>query len=85
MAQPLGMTILQYLQENDPGTGISIADLAAALGKEEKSIRPAVTLSLVKKGFATYEKRDEGGEKPVAYAVMTEDGANFDVPAEDAE
>ncbi len=76
--------VLQYLQENDSGNGISIAEIAAAMGLEEKNIRPVVTLSLAAKkdgsrgALALYEKRQvEGEEKTVGYAVLTPEGRDF--------
>lgn len=76
--------VLEYLQENDTGNGVTIAEIAAAMGLEEKNIRPVVTLSLAAKkdgsrgALALYEKREvEGEEKPVGYAVLTPEGREF--------
>lgn len=76
--------VLDYLQANDKGDGIAISEISAALGVEDKNIRPIVTLSLAAKkdgsreALVLYEKREvEGSEKPVGYAVLTPFGRNF--------
>lgn len=83
--------VLAYLQANDTGDGVSIAEIAESMGLEEKNIRPVVTLSLAARkdgsrgALALYEKREvEGEEKPVGYAVLTEEGRNF-VDEDDSE
>lgn len=76
--------VLAYLQEHDTGDGISIKEIADAMGLEEKNIRPVVTLSLAAKkdgsrgALVLYEKREvEGEEKTVGYAVLTDEGREF--------
>lgn len=76
--------VLAYLQEHDTGDGVSIREIAEAMGLEEKNIRPVVTLSLAAKkdgsrgALAVYDKREvDGEEKPVGFAVLTEEGRNF--------
>lgn len=75
--------VFAYLQAHDTGEGVSIAEIAEAVGREPRSVLPSVTLGLAAKkdgsrpALAIYEKRDEGGEKPVGYAVLTEEGRNF--------
>lgn len=76
--------VLSYLQANDNGEGVSIAEIATALGRDEKSVRPSVCLALGAKkdgsreALATYEKRTiEGVEKPVGYAVLTDLGRSY--------
>lgn len=79
------LNVLNYLQANDNGQGIAVTEIAEALGVSVKSVIPCVTLSLGKapkdgsRGvLASYDKRViEGVEKPVGYAVLTEEGMNF--------
>ena len=64
------------------GGKVAAMDAVAGLGKEKLiSIQSCIT-SLKKKGLAEYIKVDEGGDKPVAYIVLTEEGKDF-VPSED--
>ena len=76
--------VLNYLKANDTGKGVAISEIAAALGVEDKNVRPIVTLSLAAKkdgsrgALAVYEKREvEGAEKPVGYAVLTDEGRGY--------
>lgn len=76
--------VFDYIQANDTGEGVAISEIANALGKEEKQVRPIVVLHLREKrdgsrgALATYVKKDiEGEDKPVGYAVLTEEGKNF--------
>jgi len=83
--------VLAYLQEFDFGEGVSIEQIAEAMGLEEKQVRPCITLGLAAKkdgtrgALARYEKRADknGGEKPVGYAVLTDEGAAY-VDADEA-
>lgn len=82
--------VLEFLQQNDAGEGVSVHEIAEALGKTTRSVIPTITLSLgtaPKDGsrgiLATYEKREvEGEDKPVGFAVLTEEGLNFDLSAD---
>lgn len=81
--------VLAYIQANDKGEGVSIDQIAEALDKKPNQVRPVVTNALKartnKEGvdfpaLALYEKRDvEGAEKPVGFAVLTEEGRNFTI------
>ena len=74
--------VLNYVKDN--GGKVSIAELAGALGRTERSVGANVT-DLTKKGLAAREKVEvEGAEKPVTYVVLNADGMNF-VPSEDEE
>ena len=76
------MEVLNYVR--DTGGKVSIAELAGALGRTERSVGANVT-DLTKKGLAAREKVEvEGAEKPVTYVVLNADGMNF-VPSEDEE
>jgi predicted transcriptional regulator len=76
------MEVLNYVRDN--GGKVSIAELAGALGRTERSVGANVT-DLTKKGLAAREKVEvEGAEKPVTYVVLNADGMNF-VPSEDEE
>lgn len=76
------MEVLNYVKDN--GGKVSIAELAGALGRTERSVGANVT-DLTKKGLAAREKVEvEGAEKPVTYVVLNADGMNF-VPSEDEE
>ena len=76
------MEVLNYVRDN--GGKVSIAELAGALGRTERSVGANVT-DLTKKGLAAREKVEvEGAEKPVTYVVLNADGINF-VPSEDEE
>lgn len=86
--------VLEYLQQNDQGEGVSVVEIAEALSTEaepmtKRNIIPVISLSLgkaLKDGsrgvLAKYEKREEEGET-VGYAVLTDEGVNFDLNAED--
>lgn len=64
------------------GGRMSVADLAVALDRTERSVGANIT-DLSKKGLAVREKVEvEGAEKPVTCAVLTDDGMTF-VPSED--
>jgi predicted transcriptional regulator len=76
------MEVLNYVRDN--GGKVSIAELAGALGRTERSVGANVT-DLTKKGLAAREKVEvEGADKPVTYVVLNADGMNF-VPSEDEE
>lgn len=64
------------------GGRVAALDAVAGLGKEKLIQIQACITSLVKKGLAEYTKVDEGGDKPVAYIQLTDEGMNF-VPSED--
>lgn len=75
-------TIFEYLKAN--GGRVSIEELANATGRSARSVGANV-LDLQKKNLVVREKEEvEGAEKPVAYAVLTDEGRNF-VPSDDAE
>lgn len=74
--------IFEYLKAN--GGRISIDELANATGRSARSVGANV-LDLQKKKLVVREKEEvEGADKPVAYAVLTDEGRNF-VPSDDAE
>lgn len=75
-------TIFEYLKAN--GGRVSIDELANATGRSARSVGANV-LDLQKKKLVVREKEDvEGSDKPVTYAVLTDEGRNF-VPSDDAE
>lgn len=74
--------IFEYLKAN--GGRISIDELANATGRSARSVGANV-LDLQKKKLVVREKEEvEGSDKPVTYAVLTDEGRNF-VPSDDAE
>ena len=74
--------IFEYLKAN--GGRVSIEELANATGRSARSVGANV-LDLQKKNLVVREKEDvEGADKPVTYAVLTDEGRNF-VPSDDAE
>lgn len=74
--------VLDYVKAN--GGKVSIAELATALNRTEKSVGANVT-DLKKKELAFREKvAVEGEEKPLTYVVLTDAGMAF-VPSEDEE
>ena len=74
--------IFEYLKAN--GGRVSIEELANATGRSARSVGANV-LDLQKKKLVVREKEEvEGADKPVAYAVLTNEGRNF-VPSDDAE
>ena len=74
--------IFEYLKAN--GGRVSIEELANATGRSARSVGANV-LDLQKKKLVVREKEEvEGAEKPVAYAVLTDEGRNF-VPSDDEE
>ena len=76
------MEVLNYIKTN--GGKVSIAELAEALGRSERSVGANVT-DLTKKELAAREKVEvEGMEKPVTYVVLSDAGMAW-VPTEDAE
>ena len=76
------MEVLNYVKTN--GGKVSIAELAEALGRSERSVGANVT-DLTKKELAPREKVEvEGMEKPVTYVVLSDAGMAW-VPTEDAE
>ena len=75
-------TIFEYLKNN--GGRVSIDELANATGRSARS-GGANVLDLQKKKLVVREKEEvEGADKPVAYAVLTDEGRNF-VPSDDEE
>lgn len=75
-------TIFEYLKAN--GGRVSIEELANATGRSARSVGANV-LDLQKKKLVVREKEEvEGADKPVTYAVLTDEGHNF-VPSDDAE
>lgn len=75
-------TIFEYLKAN--GGRVSIDELANVTGRSARSVGANV-LDLQKKKLVVREKEEvEGADKPVAYAVLTDEGRNF-VPSDDAE
>ena len=74
--------IFEYLKAN--GGRVSIEELANATGRSARSVGANV-LDLRKKKLVVREKEEvEGADKPVAYAVLTDEGRNF-VPSDDEE
>lgn len=74
--------IFEYLKAN--GGRVSIDELANATGRSARSVGANV-LDLQKKKLVVREKEEvEGSDKPVTYAVLTDEGRNF-VPSDDAE
>lgn len=74
--------VFEYLKNN--GGKVSIEELANATGRSARSVGANV-LDLTNKGLVVREKEEvEGAEKPVAYAILTDDGKTF-VPSDDAE
>lgn len=74
--------IFDYIKST--GGRVSIEELANATGRSARSVGANV-LDLQKKKLVVREKEEvEGAEKPVAYAVLTDEGRNF-VPSDDAE
>lgn len=74
--------IFEYLKAN--GGRISIEELANATGRSARSVGANV-LDLQKKKLVVREKEEvEGADKPVTYAVLTDEGRNF-VPSDDEE
>ena len=75
-------TIFEYLKNN--GGRVSIDELANVTGRSARSVGANV-LDLQKKKLVVREKEEvEGADKPVAYAVLTDEGRNF-VPSDDEE
>ena len=74
--------IFEYLKAN--GGRVSIEELANATGRSARSVGANV-LDLQKEKLVVREKEEvEGADKPVAYAVLTDEGRNF-VPSDDEE
>lgn len=74
--------IFDYIKNT--GGRVSIEELANATGRSARSVGANV-LDLQKKNLVVREKEEvEGADKPVAYAVLTDEGRNF-VPSDDAE
>lgn len=74
--------IFEYLKNN--GGRVSIDELANVTGRSARSVGANV-LDLQKKKLVVREKEEvEGADKPVAFAVLTDEGKNF-VPSEDEE
>ena len=74
--------IFEYLKAN--GGRVSIEELANATGRSARSVGANV-LDLQKKKLVVREKEEvEGADKPVAYAVLTDEDRNF-VPSDDEE
>lgn len=64
------------------GGRVAATEAVSGLGKAKLANILGCINSLSKKGLAEYVKVDEGGEKPVAYIQLTDEGMNF-VPSED--
>jgi predicted transcriptional regulator len=76
------MEVFEYVK--NAGGKCSIAELASALDRTERSVGANVT-DLTKKGIAVREKVEiEGEEKPVTYVVLTDEGKTW-APSKDAE
>ena len=74
--------IFEYLKNN--GGRVSIDELAKVTGRSARSVGANV-LDLQKKKLVVREKEEvEDADKPVAFAVLTDEGKNF-VPSEDEE
>ena len=74
--------IFDYIKST--GGRVSIDELANATGRSARSVGANV-LDLQKKKLVVREKEEvEGADKPVAYAVLTDEGRNF-VPSDDEE
>ena len=74
--------IFDYIKST--GGRVSIDELANATGRSARSVGANV-LDLQKKKLVVREKEEvEGADKPVTYAVLTDEGRNF-VPSDDAE
>ena len=85
--------VLKYIQENDKGEGVAISEIANALGKTERQVRPVVTPNLGAKkkdgveihpALVIYVKKEvevEGEKKTVGYAQLTDEGRAFDIDA----
>lgn len=74
--------IFDYIKST--GGRVSIEELANATGRSARSVGANV-LDLQKKKLVVREKEEvEGADKPVAYAVLTDEGRNF-VPSDDEE
>lgn len=69
--------VFNYIREN--GSKVSIAELATALDRAERSISANVT-DLQKKGLVVREKvaAEAEGEKDITYACLTPAGEDFD-------
>lgn len=69
-----------YVKEN--GGHVSVAEIASAVGRTEKSVGANVT-DLQKKGLIEREKVEvEGADKPVTYVNLTDAGKDFVPTAE---
>lgn len=74
--------IFDYIKST--GGRVSIDELANVTGRSARSVGANV-LDLQKKKLVVREKEEvEGADKPVAFAVLTDEGKNF-VPSEDEE
>lgn len=74
--------VFDYVKENGK---VSIAELANATGRTERSVSANVT-DLKKKALAERVKETvEGEEKPITYVVLTDEGLSFDPDAADEE
>lgn len=72
--------VLNYVKS--VGGKASIAELADALGRTERSVGANVT-DLTKKELAAREKVEiEGADKPVTYVVLNDAGMNF-IPSDE--
>lgn len=92
---PKTARVLEYLQQNDQGEGVSVEEIAEALSTPEepltkRNVIPTVTLSLGREPkdgsrgkLATYVKREvEGKDEEVGFAMLTEEGAAYDLENE---
>lgn len=64
------------------GGRMTTIDIADALGVKQNSVTGRVN-SLVKNDLAYRDKVDEGGDKPVTYVILTEEGMAFTQPTEE--
>lgn len=72
--------VFDYVKEN--GGHVSVAEIAGAVGRTEKSVGANIT-DLQNKGLVEREKCEvEGADKPITYVNLTEAGKNFVPTAE---
>lgn len=74
--------VFEYVKAN--GGYVSIPEIAAAVGRTERSVGANVTDLSNKKLVERDKVEVEGQEKPVTYVKMTDAGKNF-VPSDDEE
>ena len=64
------------------GGRVTTTEIREGLGLEKIASVTGRVNALVKAGLAVRDKVDEGGEKPVTYVQLTEEGLNY-VPSEE--